>query len=138
MPTFGTKSKSYLVQCHPALQKVLKEAIKNVDFSIICATRGRAAQEEAFRNGFTKVHFPNSAHNQTPSVAIDFLPYPFRGWGVTSDFKRVGKAIIAAGKRVDIDIRWGGDFNMDGDKTTSDAWDAGHVEIHPWRDWAKR
>jgi hypothetical protein len=82
MPTFGTKSKSYLVQCHPALQKVLKEAIKNVDFSIICATRGRAAQEEAFR--------------------------------------------------------WGGDFNMDGDKTTSDAWDAGHVEIHPWRDWAKR
>jgi peptidoglycan L-alanyl-D-glutamate endopeptidase CwlK len=27
---------------------------------------------------------------------------------------------------------------MDGSKTTNDAWDMPHFEMHPWRDWAKQ
>lgn len=135
MPVFGSKSKSHLAKCHPKLKAVLSEAIKTVDFSIICSVRGKKEQDEAYRNGFSKVKYPNSAHNQEPCVAIDFIPYPFSGWGVTSEFKKVGKAIIAAGKKLGTPIRWGGDFNMDGDKTKSDAWDAGHVELHPWRSY---
>ena len=136
MPVFGAKSKEHLARCHPQLQKVLKAAILKVDFSIIESTRNKKDQDYAYSHGFSKVKFPNSAHNQTPSVAIDFIPYPFKNWQDTASFKKVGKIIVATGKELKIPVRWGGDFNMDGDKTTSDGWDLGHIELYPWRDFA--
>ena len=35
-----------------------------------------------------------------------------------------------------IPLQWGGDWNMDGDKTKSNAWDMPHYELNPWREWA--
>lgn len=137
MPSFGAKSKANLAKCHPALQKVLKEAIKLTDFSINETTRNKADQEAAYKAGNTKVHFPNSAHNQTPSVAADLLPYPFKGWGDTQGFLRVMNAMLRASQQLGIPIRWGGDWDRDGKSTDETFRDLPHYELHPWRDWAK-
>jgi hypothetical protein len=41
MPSFGSKSKAALAKCHPLLQDIANEAIKEFDFMVLDATRGR-------------------------------------------------------------------------------------------------
>lgn len=144
MPTFGKRSLDNLAGVHPALVRVMNAAIKRVDFTVICGYRGKDDQEAAFAAGNTKVHYPNSAHNQTSggvprSCAVDVIPYPFKGWNdpnLSKELKAVADVVFDEAKKLNIEIRWGGDFNRDGDKTKSDAWDKPHFELHPWRDYA--
>lgn len=146
---FGTKSAALLATCHPELVKVMTRALalSKQDFSVICGYRGKEDQEKAFAAGNTKVHYPNSAHNQTGndgkprSCAVDVIPYPFTNWNdpaMLTGWKTIADSVFAASKELGIPMRWGGDFNRDGDKTKSDAWDKPHFELHPWRDWDKK
>ena len=68
MPRFGTRSTTVLDTLHPALQRVLVEAIKVRDFTLIEGHRGRDQQEEYFRTGKTTLHYPDSLHNEQPSL----------------------------------------------------------------------
>lgn len=105
---------------------------------ILDSQRDRASQERAFKNGFSKVHFGNSAHNWSPSIACDIAPYPL-DWDDASRFTELQiKFIKPIAKRLNIPIRQGVDWNMDGN-LTNDRWDdLPHVELHPWREWAKK
>lgn len=133
MPTFGNRSKANLMQLHPDLQKVALEAIKTVDFTIICGHRGEYDQNKAFREGNSKAKFGQSAHNLLPSRAFDFIPYPFNGWNDHAGFLKVAKAVVAAGKKLDITVRSGGDWNMNNDFTDEKFVDTPHIELTPWR-----
>lgn len=137
---FGDRSLGNLSKVHPLLVKVATHALENgtQDFTVICGHRDKAGQDEALRNKTTKVAFPNSAHNQLPSCAIDVIPYPFKGWDDRAGFRSIYDAMMAASKALKIEIRSGMDFNRDGDKTTNDAWDSPHYELHPWRSYAKK
>jgi peptidoglycan L-alanyl-D-glutamate endopeptidase CwlK len=57
----------------------MEEALKTtlIDFSIICGYRGKQEQSNAFAHGASKVQYPNSMHNQNPSLAVDIRPYPY-------------------------------------------------------------
>lgn len=139
---FGARSEGNLKNVHPLLVKITRRAlqISESDFTVICGHRDRAGQEQAQRDKTTKVAFPNSAHNQLPSCAIDVIPYPFTNWEDKAMFrkwKQIADAMMAAAKELGLDLRWGGDFNRDGNKTTSDSWDSPHFELHPWRSYAK-
>lgn len=136
MPSFGTASKRSRAQLHPKLREIVDEAIKEIDFKILDAVRGRAAQEKAFKQGNTKAHFGQSAHNYVPAIAMDLFPAPY-DWDSTASFDKLSKVIMRIAKEKGIPLRWGGDWNMDGNKTTSDNWDKPHYELTPWRDWAK-
>jgi peptidoglycan L-alanyl-D-glutamate endopeptidase CwlK len=138
---FGAKSRAMLSQVHPKLKELAEVALATgiQDFSIICGHRGYAAQEAAYKAGNTKVHFPNSAHNQVPSCAIDVLPYPFTNWNdpaMLEGWKQINDAFMIASQKTGTPYRWGGDFNRDGDRTKSDSWDKPHFELHPWRNFA--
>lgn len=137
MPSFGSASLSSRAKLHPKLQLIVDEAIKEIDFKILDATRGRAAQEKAFKQGNTKAHFGDSAHNYVPAIAMDLFPAPY-DWDNTKAFEALSVVILRIAKAKDIPIRWGGDWQMDGNKTTSDNWDKPHYELHKWRDWAKQ
>lgn len=119
MPKFGTRSLINLAQLHPLLQRVLNEAIKEFDFTILDAQRGRAEQERAFAQGHSKVHFGNSAHNYAPAIATDIVPWhggsnPIR-WNDAASFKVLQLAVILPiAKRLAIPIRQGIDWNGDG------------------------
>lgn len=139
---FGSRSKGNLKNVHPLLIKVAEIALAEgaQDFTVICGHRDKAGQDAAVRAKTTKVSFPNSAHNQMPSCAIDVIPYPFTNWEdpkMLAGWKAISDAMFAAAKKVGIEIRWGGDFNRDGNKTTNDNWDKPHFELHPWRAYAK-
>lgn len=75
---FGKKSKELLAQLDPRLQCLanLMMSRQKIDFSIICGHRSKCEQNLAFVEGKSKVKFPYSKHNRTPSMAYDRVPYP--------------------------------------------------------------
>lgn len=137
MPVFSKQSLASLAKCHPKIQDVLREAIKEIDFIVMDSTRGRNAQTRAYQTGKSKAKFGQSAHNYVPAIAVDVAPYPV-DWNDRARFKALSVVIMRIAKEQGTPLRWGGDWNMDGDKTTSDAWDMPHFELHPWREWAKK
>lgn len=134
--TFSQQSKNSIAKLHPKLRAIVEEAIDEIDFKVLDSTRGRAAQTKAFMQGNSKAKFGQSAHNYVPAIAMDLFPAPY-DWNNIAAFDRLAKVIMRIAKEHGTPIRWGGDWNMDGDKTKSDAWDKPHFELHPWRDWAK-
>jgi peptidoglycan L-alanyl-D-glutamate endopeptidase CwlK len=136
MPSFGDKSSKNLAGAHPKLQAVMHEAIKVFDFIIMDSQRGREGQEKAFREGHSKAHFGQSAHNWAPSIALDIAPAPL-DWNNRKAFIELSKVIMPIAKRLAIPLRWGGDWNQNGILTDEHLSDLPHYELHPWRDWAK-
>lgn len=145
MPKFGGRSLSNLKQLHPKLQIICNEAIKTVDFVLLDAQRGRAEQEKAYRGGFSKARWLQSAHNYQPGLAFDLAPWPI-DWD-EEGFKKIAKTIgyydvrqgDGRGLALDLKIplRWGADWDMDGAWNDERFLDWGHWELDPWREWAK-
>lgn len=140
--TFGKRSLENLASVHPLLVKIATTALQtsDSDFTVICGHRDKAGQDAALRAKTTKVAFPGSAHNQMPACAIDVIPYPFTSWddpAMLVAWRAIANAMFDAARAHGARVRWGGDFNRDGDKTTKDAWDKPHFELDPWKDYAK-
>lgn len=140
MPSFGDRSKANLMQLHPDLQAIANEVIKDLDFTIICGFRGEYDQNKAFAEGKSKARFGQSPHNQLPSRAFDFIPYPFKGWNDSAGFIKLARAFVAAGKKLKAEgkiknlCRSGADWNMN-DKFNDEKFiDGLHIELHPWRE----
>lgn len=94
MPKFGRASSQRLATCHPDIRKVCEQLIKTYDFSVTCGHRGKADQEAAYKNGNSKVRWPNSAHNALPSNAVDLVPYPV-DWNDIGRFKELAAGFLA-------------------------------------------
>lgn len=137
MPTFSKRSLKARAELHPILQQIVDEAIKTEDFVILDAQRGRAEQERAFKAGNSKARFSQSAHNYIPAVALDLVPYPI-DFNNIAGFKRIAKLITKIAKEKKLPVRWGGDWDMDGDWSDEKFLDWGHFELHPWREFAKQ
>ena len=115
MPKFSLASKQRLATCHEDIRKVCEQLIKTYDFSITCAHRGRVDQEDAYKKGTSKVHFPNSAHNKVPSHAVDLVPYPV-DWNNIGRFKELAAAFFAVANllkergEITHEFEWGGNW----------------------------
>ena len=138
MAEFDAGSKARLAMAHPLLQKLMNAAIQQSAFVILDSQRGRAAQELAFKQKRTKVHFGSSAHNWSPSIALDIAPLPIN-WKNIKPFMVLQMEIIGPlAKELGIPIRQGCDWNMDGKTTDEKFVDLPHVELHPWRSFAAK
>jgi peptidoglycan L-alanyl-D-glutamate endopeptidase CwlK len=134
MPSFSETSFTRLQTCHKDLQIIFEEVIKTWDCVIICGNRGEEEQEEAFKKRASKLHYPNSKHNNNPSLAVDVLPYPI-------DRSNMHRIILFAGKiiwiayilydqgKISHRIRWGGDWNNNGDMNDETFIDGEHFEL---------
>ena len=130
MPAFSQKSLDRLFTCDRRLVDICIDAIKIYDFAVICGHRDKSAQDKAFADGFSKLKFPNSKHNQRPSLAVDLAPW-IGGripWESRSEFKKMAGIILECAKARNIKLRWGGDFNMNGKEDDSFI-DMPHFEI---------
>lgn len=126
MPKFSQKSLERLSTCHPDIIFVCKELIKQYDFSVLEGYRNKEAQELAFKNGKTQLHYPYGNHNKKPSLAVDLAPYPV-DWNNLERFKEMwirfdtlAKYFKECGK-ITNDFEWGGNW-----KTLKDY---PHIEI---------
>ncbi len=131
---FDAGSARRLARAHPKIQEVMNEARKQIESRVLDSQRGRAAQEKAFKEGHSKAHFGQSAHNWDPAIAVDLFPAPY-DWKDAKSFDRLAGVVMSIALEKDIPLRWGGDWNMDGNP--KDGWDKPHYELHPWREWAK-
>ena len=114
MPNFSRISRERLATCHPDLQRLMNEAVKDsaVDFTIVCGRRGKEDQEKAFREGKSKLHYPKSRHNSNPSEAVDVAPYVNGKLNWNPDyFRPLALHIKETAQRLGIAIRWGGDWD---------------------------
>lgn len=128
MPSFGDRSKRNLETCDRRLQQVAFEAIKHTDFAVTEGFRGEEEQNAAFHAGLSKLKWDLSKHNQMPSKAVHFIPYPIN-WNDTERFYFLGGFIVAIGLSLDVVIRYGGDWDMDGEIRDQTFNDLGHYEL---------
>ncbi len=109
MPTFSHSSLVKLYTCDRRLVDLCTEVIKKCDFTILCGHRNREEQNQAFKTGHSRLQWPNSKHNTSPSQAIDLAPYPIN-WGDINRFRELNFYMHEEAEKLGIKISWGGDF----------------------------
>jgi peptidoglycan L-alanyl-D-glutamate endopeptidase CwlK len=135
MFSFGKTSRTRLATCHPDIKAVLNKAIgmSSIDFTVVCGSRDRADQDEAFNNGKSSVQWPNSKHNGFPSTAVDIAPYwPGQGivWHRRNEFIFLAGFICGIAAEMGIEMRWGGNWDQDQEIITDqNLIDLPHLEL---------
>lgn len=132
MPRFNNKSNLRLDTCHPLLQELFRDVVKEYDCSIFEGHRARRRQNQFYQQGKSKVKWPNSKHNVMPSMGVDAGPWlKDKGipWDEPNQFYVFAGFVLSRAKDLGIKIRWGGDWDMDND--VNDQWfnDLSHYEL---------
>lgn len=122
----SSKSEVRLSQVHPDLQKVIREAFNTMPFdvTVLEGLRSNERQAELFKSGASKVR--RSKHQD--GVAVDIAPYPI-DWNDKNRFNEMAKHVLIASKSLGIPVRWGGDWNMNGDWKDESFYDGPHFEL---------
>ena len=128
MPKFGTRSKKNLYTAHPDLIKVFKEVVKNFDCTVIEGHRIKERQNKLFDEGKSKLKYPKGKHNASPSNAVDVAPYPI-DWNDRERFTYFAGYVLGVAYRMGVNIRWGGDWDMDTQVKDNNFDDLPHFEL---------
>jgi len=128
MYKFSQRSKERLFTCHPDIIRVMKEVIKGVDCTILEGHRHKEKQDDVYQQGLSQVMWPNSKHNQEPSLAVDVAPYPI-DWNDTNRFYYFGGYVLGVADQLGINLRWGGDWDQDNDLSDQHFMDLVHFEL---------
>lgn len=123
MSGFGATSLGRLSTCHPLLIALFGRVIARPDLphdlSVLCGHRGQTEQDAAFASGASRLRWPRSKHNATPSHAVDVAPYV--GGAVSWEWRHyhavapivkaewaamVAEGLVPAG----VTLEWGGDW----------------------------
>lgn len=129
---FGRASRARLDTVHPTLRTFALELSKRIDAGALGpyvldisvpkdgGWRGEEAQEDAFKRGASKLHWPDSKHNHTEngqplSLAVDLVPYPIEWSDDRQELMLRGFALALAHEM--------------GLKLRTIAWDLPHFEL---------
>ena len=128
MPRFGRTSKKRLLTCDEDLQDLFNEVIKYVDCSILEGHRDEESQNKYFKDGKTKVKYPHGRHNSIPSRAVDVVPYPV-DWNDRERFHLFAGFVLGIAQSMEINVRWGGDWNKNFEVDDNKFDDFPHFEL---------
>lgn len=135
MPQFSAKSERKLLECDHQIQKLFRAVVIHQDCTVLTGYRGQMEQDEFFRTKRSKVKWPDGKHNSRPSKAIDIAPYPIphkwgeEHWKDMVKFYEFAAIVRYEAKRLGIKIRWGGDWDGDGDYRDQKFDDLVHFEL---------
>ena len=130
MNKWGPKSRACLDTCDKRLVTVFNKVLEIYDCSVLEGARTRDRQEQLFKEGRTKVHWPDSKHNRSPSNAADVVPYPVPDWENDREkFVVFAGFVIGVGHGLSIPLRWGGDWDCDWDLLDQRFNDWPHFEL---------
>lgn len=111
MAKYSKRSLDRIHECDERLQLIAGELIHRMDVTVLCGHRGEAEQNKAFKEGKSKLQWPDSKHNKMPSLAIDIAPYPI-DWNDIARFKIMCEYILDIANELGIKIRQGRDFSF--------------------------
>ena len=136
---------------HPTLQKILNRAItiSPQDFMVLEGVRsdeqcyinygkGRTVAQCTAKGVPAKYAQPKLAKvtwlnnplssKHVSGKAVDLVPYPVN-WNDLTKFDQVAKAMFAAAKELGVSIRWGADWDNDGNYREKGEYDSPHFEL---------
>lgn len=131
MPKFSKTSKNRLKTAHVLLQHLFNIVVIKYDCTIITGHRGKEEQNELYNEGKSKLTYPNSNHNEYPSLAVDAAPY-INGKGVSWNLQQCynfNGYVHGVADQLGIKIRSGADWDMDKDVNDQSFNDLTHFEI---------
>lgn len=134
MPSFGHNSLANLNTCHADLQKIAHFVIRYFDFSVVEGHREKQRQNQMADEGKSHVRWPDGEHNTIPSNALDIVPWPTQYESENTMLVLAGYFMLAADwlfeqGEISHKIRWGGDWDDDGDYHDNGLWDPWHFEL---------
>lgn len=130
--SWSGNSKKVYDELDPRLQVIVTRIRDEVaDISLISGHRDEQEQNSYHDAGVTKVRWPDSKHNSSPSLAVDLQPYPYpqyepKLWGALGYIAGRAHSIAAEEGHK---IRWGGNWDGDGDITNQTFDDLFHIEL---------
>ena len=120
MPEFSKRSIQHLSSCKEPLVDLFTTIIKERDCTILEGYRNKHDQNLAFAQGRSKAHYPDSNHNQHPSIAVDVMPYPIK-WDDKLGQLEFATYVFNTAMKMNIRVHWGGQFK--------NFYDAPHWEL---------
>lgn len=132
MRTWSPRSQRVYDTLDPQLQVLVTRLRDEVgDISLVSGHRDIQEQNALFAAGASTKRWPDSKHNKSPSKAVDLQPYPYpdyepKLWGALGYI--AGRAFAIAAEE-GFRIRWGGDWNSNGDLTDQKFDDLFHLEL---------
>ena len=124
MYRFGKRSKARLKGVKPELVSVLNELVKIMDVTIIEGLRTEERQKELVASGASKTKYSKHLEGK----AVDLAPYPI-DWEDRDRFHYMGGMIRGIAKQLNVNVRWGGDWDSDGETKDNGFDDLVHVEL---------
>lgn len=145
---FGAQSQARLKGVHPKMVAVVNEALKimsewdaagavSCDIMVLEGVRTPQRQKELYAQGRTKPgnivtwtlnsnHFINTKTGF--GHAVDLVPYPV-DWNDLKKFDLISRAMFTAADRLNTPIRWGADWDRDGNIRERGESDSPHFEL---------
>lgn len=122
------RSLSRLDLVHHDLVAVVQKAIgiSEVDFAVLEGRRTLERQKELFAQGLSKTM--NSRHLTGHAVDLGAWVNGTISWD-KKYYAMINEAMQEAAGKLDIPIRWGGDWDMDGDSKDEKFYDGPHFEL---------
>ena len=119
---WAQSSLAQIATAHQLLQTLCHRLIKRADLPrdlrVLFGHRSKADQDKAFASGASKLRWPKSKHNSTPSLAVDIVP--LEGGAVSWDWahynalapivKDEWAKMAAEGLTGGAVLTWGGDW----------------------------
>ena len=124
MPKFGKRSKQRLEGVNIVLVHILNKLVKIMDVTIIEGVRSQERQDELVKKGASKTKFSKHIDGR----AVDVAPYPI-DWEDRERFHYMGGMLKGIAHEMDVKIRWGGDWDNDGEIKDNNFDDLVHVEL---------
>ena len=129
----GAKSMALLDGVDVRMVAVVKRAIQlsEVDFSVLEGLRSKSRQAELYAQGRTapgKIVTWTMTSKHIVGTAVDLVPYPL-DWNDLKKFDAIAKAMFAAAKELNVNIRWGADWNQNGKPREKGETDSPHFEL---------
>lgn len=130
----GKTSLARLKGVDETLVNVVKRAIEisEVDFGVLEGLRTLERQRELYSQGrgnHGKIVTWTMKSRHLEGKAVDLVPYPL-DWNDLEKFDKIAKAMFKAAKEQDVNLRWGADWDMDGNYREKGEYDSPHFELN--------
>ena len=124
MPKFGKKSQERLRGVNSELVNVLFELVKIMDVTIIEGVRSQERQDRLVAEGKSKTKFSKHITGR----AVDLAPYRIN-WEDRDRFHYMGGMLRGIAHQMGVKVRWGGDWNENGETKDNNFDDLVHIEL---------